>query len=229
MRHSHRAFPFIVICAIASAAQAQTASGPQGAFVDVYLHPDWDDARSATMSGATLGTGFAVAFDAGASGIELDIGVPQWHVATSAPQRYQYVGPTYGWSQQGHFYETSSTTRRRASEVAVLYRRNRPLNRHATLSWAVGGGYIYRPEEYTSVTNEVLPDGRLTEVHAYAYPTSRNYLAAIARLEGEFRVTRQLSVVPRLRVKVFPSLLDDSGLAPQTLTGQPEVAVRWRF
>jgi hypothetical protein len=33
----------------------------------------------------------------------------------------------------------------------------------------------------------------------------------------------------RLRVTAFPSLLDDSGLAPRVLVARPEVAVRWRF
>jgi hypothetical protein len=231
MLDSHRAFLLTVICAIAVPAPAQTSSGPQGAFVDVYLHPDWDDARNVTtyVPGATWGRGFVVAFDAGAAGIEVDIGAPQWHVKTFAPQRYQYVGPSYGYEQQGHSYETSSTSRRRATEVSVLYRGNRSLNRYATFTWAAGGGFIYRPEENTTATNEVLPDGRLGEAHISNYATSDNYVAAVARLEGEFRVARKLSVVPRLRVRVCAPLLDDSHLAPQLVTARPEVAVRVRF
>lgn len=57
----------------------------------------------------------------------------------------------------------------------------------------------------------------------------RNYLAAAARLDVEFRVARHVSVVPRLRLTVYPSLLDDSGLAPRTIVARPEIAVRWGF
>jgi hypothetical protein len=38
-----------------------------------------------------------------------------------------------------------------------------------------------------------------------------------------------VSIVPRLRVTAFPSLLDDSGFAPRMLVARPEIAVRWGF
>jgi hypothetical protein len=55
------------------------------------------------------------------------------------------------------------------------------------------------------------------------------YLAANARLDVEFRITPHVSVVPRLTVTAFPSLLDDSGLAPRMLMARPEIAAHWRF
>jgi hypothetical protein len=163
------------------------------------------------------------------TGVEFDVGVPQWHVKNLAPQRYQYVGPSFGWERQGHVYESSSTERRRSIDVTVLHRANVPVNRHVTFSWLVWGGFVYRPEQFTSVTKEVLPDGQLTEANTDKSTSFRNYLAATARLDVEFRVAPHLSVVPRLRVTAFPSLLDDSGHAPRMLMARPEIAVRWGF
>ena len=157
------------------------------------------------------------------------MGVPQWHVKNFAPRRYQYVGQSFGWERQGHFYESLETKRRRSIDVTVMYRANVPVNPHVTFSWLVGGGFVYRPEQFTSVTKEVLPDGQLTEVNTRDNRSSRNYLAATAGVDLEFRVAARVSVVPRLRVTAFPSLLDDSGLAPRILTARPEVGVRWRF
>ena len=74
---------------------------------------------------------------------------------------------------------------------------------------------MYRPEQVTSVTNEVLPDGRLTEANTHATTSSWNYLAATARLDIEFNIAPHVSVVPRLKVTAFPSLLDDRGSAPR--------------
>jgi hypothetical protein len=221
----------IVVGLVAVPADAQTLSNTRRAFVDVPLGPNWDDAYSDStrVPGATWGSGLAFGFDSGRSGVEFDVGVPEWHVKNPAPQRYQYVGPSFRWEQQGHFYESSSTERRRSIDVTVLHRANVPVNRHVTFSWLVGGGFVYRPDQFTSVTKEVLPDGQLTEVNRDTSTSFRNYLAATARLEVEFRVARHVSVVPRFRVTLFPSLLDDSGFAPRMLTARPEIAVRWAF
>ena len=79
------------------------------------------------------------------------------------------------------------------------------------------------------MTKEVLPDGQLIEANTQHGTSFRNYLAAIGRVDLELRVARAVSVVPRLRVTAYPSLLDDSGLAPRPLTARPEIAVRWGF
>jgi hypothetical protein len=42
---------------------------------------------------------------------------------------------------------------------------------------------MYRPDEVTSVTKEVLPDGQLTEVNTYTSTSLRNYMTVIARLD----------------------------------------------
>ena len=144
-------------------------------------------------------------------------------------QRYQYVGQSFGYSQQGHFYESSSTERRRSIDVTVLHRVNVPLNRRATFTWLVGGGFVYRPDESTTVTNEVLPTGQLMEVNSNSRTSFRNYLAAATRFDVEVRVAHAVSIVPRLRLIAFPSLPDDSGFAPRMLVARPEIAVRWGF
>jgi hypothetical protein len=48
-------------------------------------------------------------------------------------------------------------------------------------------------------------------------------------LSVEFRIAPQVSVVPRLRVTAFPSLVDESYAAARILTARPEIAVRWGF
>jgi hypothetical protein len=221
----------IAVCLSAAPADAQTFSTARRTFVDVTIGPDWDDAYSASTRapGATWRFGFAFGFDWGRSGLECDVGVPQWHVKHLGPQRYQYAGPSFGWERQGHVYESSSTVRRRSIDVTVLYRANVPFNRHVTFSWLAGGGYVYRPEQFTGVTKEVLPDGQRTEVNVHKGTSVRNYLAVTARLDLAFRIAPHVSVVPRLRVTAFPSFLDDSGLAPRMLIARPEIAVRWRF
>lgn len=220
----------IAVCVAAAPARAQALSNARRSFVDVPLGPVWDDANDRSrMPGATWGSGLAFGVDWGRSGVEFDLGVPQWHVKNFAAQRYQYVGPSFEWEQQGHFYESSSTERRRSIDLTVLHRASVPVNRRVTLTWLIGGGFVYRPEQFTSVTKEVLPDGQLTEVNTDTSTSWRNYLAATTRLDVEFRVAPHVSVVPRLRFTAFPSWLDDSGLAPRMLVSQPEIAVRWGF
>ncbi len=223
----------IALCLVAAPLSAQTATGTRGTFVDAAFGPHWDDLYddSHRIPDATLWTGVAVGVDFGKSGVEVNVGVPQWHERIEPPQRYQYVGPSssFGFERQGHFYESSGTVRRRSIDVSGLYRGNVPLNRHVTFTWLAGAGYVYRPEQVSRVTKEVLPDGTLIEVNRRDSTGDRNYLAAIARLDGEFRITSNLAVVPRVRFTVFPSLLDDSGLAPQILVTRPEIAMRWRF
>jgi hypothetical protein len=220
----------IVVSHVATPLHAQTVSNTSRAFVDVALGPNWDDARNdlARAPGATWASGLAFGFDSARSGVEFNVGVPQWHVKNRA-ERYRYVGQSFGYTQQGHLYEESSTTRRRSIDVTVLYRANVPVNRLVTFTWLVGGGLVYRPEQYTSVTKQVLPDGQLTEVNTYKTTSSRDYLAAAARLDAEVRIARRVSVVPRVRVTAFPSMFDDSGLAPRLLMARPEIALRWQF
>src|SRR3977135_420 len=126
----------IVVCLVAAPADAQTLSNTRRAFVDVSLGPDWDDAHheSTRVPGATWCSGFALGFDWGRSGVEFDVGVPQWHVKNFAPLRYQYVGQSFGWERQGHFYESSEMERRRSIDVTALHRANVPVNRHVTFS-----------------------------------------------------------------------------------------------
>jgi hypothetical protein len=228
-----RLFVVILVCHASAPLYAQTvvsnSVGGNRRFIDIALGPNWDDARNSGVPGATWGSGIAVGFDSGHLGAEFDVHVPQWHVQTYPPWRFQYMGRSFGYEQQGHFYESAETTRRRSIDVVALYRANMLVNRHVTVTGLVGGGFIYRPEHYARVTTELLPDGSRTEVDRYANTSWRNYLAAAARLDVECRISQRVFVVPRLRVTAFPSFIDDSGLAPRVLAARPEIGVRWDF
>jgi hypothetical protein len=231
MPNIQRLIAIVVVCLAAAPAYAQTPPAAPRTFVDVSFGSDWDDSysRSSRAPGATLATGAAFGLDFGTSGIEVDVSMPQWHEKSFPLQRYRYAGPTFGWQQQNHSYESSSALRRRSVDVMVFYRGSRPINPRFTFTWAAGGGYVFRPEESTGVTREVLPDGQLIEVNVQRDSTSRNYMAGATRLDVEYKVTPRLSIVPRVRITLFPALLDDSGAAPRIVVARPEVAVRWGF
>jgi hypothetical protein len=226
-----RHFVVLLCCLAAAPASAQTLSHPQRAFVEVTAAPDWDDLYSGSnrAPGATVRSGVALGIDWGRAGLEVDVSVPQWHVRDYEVHSYQYVGPSSGWQQHNHFYENASTVRRRSIDVSALYRANVPLTRRMTFSWLVGGGYLYRPQEFTSVTTDLLPGGQRTEVDVHRSTSSRNYLTATARADIEFRVVPNVSVVPPWRVTGIPAFLDDSGSAPRLLIVRPEVGIRWQF
>ena len=223
----------MLVCHAAAPLYAQTVPSNRVSgnrrFIDVALGPNWDDARNYGVPGATWGSGIAFGFDSGRDGAEFDVHVPQWHVRNYMLWRYQYMGRSFGYEQQGHFYESAETTRRRSIDFVALYRSNMPVNRHVTVTGLVGGGFIYRPEHYTRVTTELLPDGSRTTVDRYANTSWRNYFAAAARLDVECRISQRVFVVPRLRATAFPSFIDDSGLAPRILAARPEIGVRWDF
>jgi hypothetical protein len=210
------------------AANAQGRAKRDGVFMDAQVGPDWDDLYYGSTPGATRRFGFGAGLDWESSGIEFNFSVPEWH-ATTEVDRFHYVGPSVAYEQQGHFYESSTSIRRRSIDVALLYRRNVNFSRHATFTWLVGGAHVSRPEEVRIVTREVVREGELNEVNRFERTSWRNYLAATGRIDLEVRIGPQISLVPRLRVLVFPSFLDDSGLAPRIVVVRPEVAARWRF
>ena len=219
----------VVVFFVVAPAEAQTLSRPPRVFVDVIQYPDWDDTHRDKVPGATWGTGLAFGVDGAKSGIEFDVGLPQWHVKNLGPYIREYDGPSFDYEQHGHVYESSSTERRRSVDLMVLHRSNIRVNRRVRLTWLAGAGYVYRPVQDASTTKEVLPDGQRIEVDTFQRASSRNYIAATTRLDLEFRIAPHVSVLPRVRVTAYPSLLDDSGLAPSGLTARPEVAVRWAF
>lgn len=215
-----------VVSLVAAPLHAQPAAKAGGAFVDGFAAVVSDDTRdpSSHIGGPVFGWGLALGFDNGKSGIEIDVHVPQWHARTEVT-RYQYAGPPYSYLQPGHFYEDTFTERRRSIDVAVLYRRTAAIDRHFRFTWLVGGAYVYRPDESTTTTRDA--NGELSNV--YTYNTTRDYLAGAARADLEITIVRHVAVVPRLQLLVFPSGLDDSGLAPRTFVARPEIAIRWRF
>ena len=205
MRTGGRFIVGSVVFLVVTPAHPQTPSKTPR-FIDLALGADWDDARTNGVPGATLASGLALGFDWGTSGVELDVGVPLWHVNTRTYPPYQYAGPSYEGQQHDHSYVNSTTVRRRSIDVTVLHRTNVPINRQVTVTGLFGGGKVFRPEQFTSVTKELLPGGQLIEVSSYQGSSSGDYLAAVVGLEGEFKVSPRVSVVPRLRITVFPSL-----------------------
>jgi hypothetical protein len=88
---------------------------------------------------------------------------------------------------------------------------------------------VYRPAHESPTLNEVLPDGTRQNVYALSRTTSRDYVVGIARIDADVRIAGPLWIGPRLSLTMYPSLLDESGLAPSGLVGRAELAVRWRF
>jgi hypothetical protein len=226
-----RLIAIVVLCLAAAPTYAQTPPETRRTFVDVSFGPHWDDLYDGSNRApdATWASGLALGVDTGRWGLELSLTVPQWHEKQFPLHKYLYAGPTFGWQQRNHRYESSSMVRRRSIDVTTLARANRVINRRVTLTWLIGGGYVFRPTQSTGITREVQPDGRLIEVHVRKETSSRDYLAAATRLDVELAVTSRVSIVPRVRVTIFPSLFDDSGGAPRIVVARPEVAVRWRF
>jgi hypothetical protein len=217
-----------VIVSIAASAAAAAAPDPQGLFVEVRLGQDRDDTRpDYAISGTTRRIGGAVGFDWGRSGVELGVTVPEWH-AIVHERTALYVGPS-GLQQQGHVYESIETERRRSIDVTVMYRLNVPIHRRATFTWLAGVGQVYRPNHTSSTLNEILPDGTRRNVYAVSRTSDRDYLAAITRLDADVRIAGPLWIGPRLSLTMYPSLLDESGLAPRGFMGRAELAMRWRF
>ena len=212
-------------------AHAQTPPDGFRVFVASHAGPKWDDLyqQSRRTTTPVVEGGVSLGIESPTAGVEVSLSVSDWHEKRNAPQRFRYVGPTSGFMQQGHSYEYVNTFRRRSPEVDVLFRKNRQVREAVTMTWVVGGAYAFRPEEYAQITNEVLPDDTLVEVHRQAGRSTRNYFAAVAGLEATVRVSRNLAIVPRLRLTAFPNLMDESTQAPRHFVVRPQVAVRWTF
>jgi hypothetical protein len=160
---------------MATPASAQQVPDTRGMFVDAFVSPDRDDLadRYMVLLGTTWRSGITLGFDAGHSGFEFGVGVPQWHGQTQI-YRYQYGGPSNDTFLQFHSYEELSTVRRRSVDVTANYRSNSPLNRHVTVSWVVGVGLVLRPEQDTRVTSEVLLGRQLAEMKTRSTTSSRD-------------------------------------------------------
>jgi hypothetical protein len=225
--------PFVVLTAMmwVGPAQAQTAPAGTRVFVASHAGPKWDDlySESRRLKTPVAEGGVTIGIESATSGVELDLSVSEWHNARREPSRFRYGGESSGYLLKDHFYEHSSTTRRRSPQVSLLFRRNRPVNDTVTVAWLVGGGYAYRPSESVGITREVLPDGSLVDVHTQDSRSTRNYVVGVGGLEATVKLSQHLAVVPRVRFTLFPNLMDESTEAPRHLVVRPQVAVRWTF
>ena len=211
--------------------QGQTPPPGRRVFVVTHVGPKWDDMRSETrrIPGSVTEAGISFGVESPTSGIEFDVSATDWRVQPGGTQRYRFAGQTSIYSQKGHIYESTSTKRQRSPEAGVLFRKNLRLHDAVILTWLVGGSFAYRPNELVQIKKEVLPDGSLVEVHRSNHRYVRSYVAGVIGLETIVKLSRQVAIVPRLRVTAFPACLDTSGSAPRLLLVRPQVGVRWTF
>jgi hypothetical protein len=224
-------FALFSLALCAETAQAQTTPSGSRVFVASHAGPKWDDRYSASDRAAkpVFEGGVSIGIDSPTAGVEVNLSVSQWHVRRREPQRFRYGGQTSGYLQKDHVYESQSTGRRRSPEVSVLFRKHRQASDVVTMTWLVGGAFAYRPSESVGITREVLTDGSLVEVHRQEERSTRNYFAAVAGLEATVRLSDHWSIVPRIRLTVFPNLADESVEAPRHFVVRPQLAVRWTF
>jgi hypothetical protein len=218
----------VIALSIAGAISATAQPYPHGAFVDLRVGPDVDDMREFRMSGTTRRVGVALGVDWGRSGIELDVAVPEWHTEISGSTSV-FVGPSGLHQTHGHVYESSETVRRRSTDVSLLYRLNVPFHPRFTCTLLLGAAKVYRPQHESSTLNEVLPDSTRQNVYAVSRTTSRDYVGGVTRLDADVRIAGHVWLGPRFTLTMYPTLLDESALAPRGFVGRAELAVRWRF
>jgi hypothetical protein len=228
----HSAIPFAIVASMIWVGPAHAQATPPGphTFLAAHVGPKWDDLYSdSRIKKPVVEGGLSLGMDWASAGVEVDVGMSQWHVRQSPPQRFRYGGTTSGYMQKDHTYESLSTDRRRSPQVSLLFRKHRAVSDTVTVTGLIGGAFAYRPSNYSYILNEVLPDGTLVEVHRQEGQSTRNYFAAVAGVEVTVRLSRHWAIVPRLRFTGFPNLMDESAHAPRHLVIRPQVAVRWTF
>ena len=92
-----------------------------------------------------------------------------------------------------------------------------------------GVGQVNRPEQTRGTLNEILPDGTRRNIYDVSRSSKRDYVAGITRLDADVRIVGPLWIGPRLSLTMYPSLWDESGLAPRGFVARAELAMRWRF
>ena len=198
-------------------------------FAGVTAGAAYDDSYH-RIPGVVRSTGFSFGVMNDRRGVQIEYDISGWYSHDSVPDRYQYVGTTFDYLQHGHFYQDSSSTRRRSASTIGLYALRMWSGHAVQATFLMGGGVVSRPSQDTSVTKEVLPDGTLQVVHTYTYSGHDNHPAAVIGVDVDVRLSRHLSIVPSVRVLGFPLAgLDDGGSGPDFFVGRPQVSVRWRF
>ena len=166
------------------------------------------------------------------SGFQLECDISGLYTRDSLPSRFLYTPPTSGYLQHGHFYERAFTKKWRWVTPTALYARRIWSGRAVAATFLIGGGLVFRPSQGTDVTKEVMPDGTLQVVDTYRRTWHDSQAAGVVGVDVDVRITGHLTIVPSVRVAMFPSALvneDTYTWASDFLVARPQVGMRWRF
>ena len=220
----------VVASAVAARPAAAQTIGATYRFIDVAVGGAYGDSP---MAGIVPSIGISAGVMNERRGVQFEFAVSGSHVQDSGPWRYQFTFPDSQYWRLGHFYEDSQRTKTRSLSATALYA-HRILSRdrvHTT--FLAGGGMAPTRSLTTFVTKEVLPDGSLVVVHTDQFAGSARHLVAAIGVDADVRMSGRLSIVPSVRVLVFPieifdDVVDNSGSGQRMLV-TPQVSVRWRF
>ena len=199
-------------------------------FVDIGAGAEYGDSP---MPGVVPGMRIAAGVMNERRGLQFEVAVSGSHVENSGPFRYQFTFPDTQYWRLGHFYEDSGRTKTRSVSATALYAHRLLSSGPVHATFLVGGGLAPSFSQTTFVTKEVRPDGSLVVVHTDEFPGSTRHLVAALGVDADIRLSRHVSIVPSLRVLVFPiemfdEAVDNSGSGQRVLVA-PQAALRWRF
>jgi hypothetical protein len=142
--------------------------------------------------------------------VRVEFGLPAWHKLRRRPT------PNLTVDEQ-----------RRALSYEMLYVRNYQVAPRLTLSWLAGGGLTSRVKRQTSVVTKAST-GEMLNTRQEDF--QRDHVTAVGGLDLEVAVARRIAIVSQVRVRMYPgAFTDTSCCAPQLLTAEPRIGVRWRF
>lgn len=210
-------------------AAAQVAGGTHR-FIDVAVGGAYGDSP---MPGIVPSMGIAFGVMSERHGLQFEFDVSGSHEENSGPYRYQYPFPSSQYLKQGHSYEDSTLTKTRSLSATALYARRIHAGGRMRAAFLLGGGTVSTPSQRTFVTKEVLPDGSRVVVDSSQFAFAERHLVAVVGIDADVRMSRHLSIVPSVRLFVFPfdmvaDIVDNSGSGQYFLIG-PQVSLRWRF
>ena len=200
-------------------------------FVDVPLGPVWDDAQSSStrVPGVTWGSGFAFGFDSGRSGVEFDVGVPQWHVKNNPTQRYLLRRAIL------RMVATGPLLRVVVDGASPLDRPDGLLSRQRA-GQSTRHGHLARRRRLRVSTRAVHQRDEGGAARWTADRGEYDREQVLPQLPGGGRKTRRRAQSRATRICRAPSAAHGisiaarrSGSAPRVIVARPEIAVRWGF
>jgi hypothetical protein len=195
----------------AGPAFAQSASRYPAGFVEGAVLADLDQvfiAPATVGGGAGAGVSFSPRFS-----MRFEVAVPNWHTRTD----------DYRSRAGNNIHAGSVREDRRIRSYSILFSRDVKVGERLQLSFLGGFGVIDN-EERQSLSFDVLAlNGTKVGHQESGFQTSRSLAAVTVGVDAAIAVTKQLAVVPRLR------LLGQPAGDAHSSNVQPGVAFRWRF